>query len=259
MTTKVTQYPSSPREDPSDNEGNPLVDNEGSSSIRLPKVDETIASTCPSEVAFYEAALQAGLRLPITPQLGGFGRICLAFSTIQSQTLDGFVPRRGRRKPLLGGIPAMSNDERINFSSSQETTRSSPVDNPWEPGVSMAPTLWSTPCKRCNVLLVLTEVEQEEIRPDFCLNSGKMASSGRDNDKENPWMTLLTLRLTREVVELKEREALAKTSAVEEYKFYDDFQDAMEWATSKYFGKSFDFMQKKQIMRLHPKLNIQNL
>ncbi|GFZ08937.1 hypothetical protein Acr_20g0007450 [Actinidia rufa] len=92
MTIEVTQYPSFPREYPSNNEGD-YPDNEGSSSIdtrplpkretnimtqgeldclrescyssfriqiRLPKADETITSTHPSKVAFYEAAFKAG-------------------------------------------------------------------------------------------------------------------------------------------------------------------------------------------------------
>ena len=33
MTTEVTQYPSFPREDPSDNEGSPLIEDEGSPSV----------------------------------------------------------------------------------------------------------------------------------------------------------------------------------------------------------------------------------
>ena len=33
--------------------------------IRLPEEDETIASTRPGEVAFYEVAFHAGLRLPL--------------------------------------------------------------------------------------------------------------------------------------------------------------------------------------------------
>ncbi|GFZ21560.1 hypothetical protein Acr_29g0007220 [Actinidia rufa] len=94
MTIEVTQYPSSPREDPSDNEGSPLVDTRPSPKretntttqgerdrlrescsfpfgiqIRLPEVDETIASTRPSKVAFDEAIFQASLRLPIHPMI----------------------------------------------------------------------------------------------------------------------------------------------------------------------------------------------
>ena len=37
---------------------------------RLPGADETITSTRPGEVTFYEAAFQEGLRLPIHPTLG---------------------------------------------------------------------------------------------------------------------------------------------------------------------------------------------
>ena len=35
--------------------------------IRLPEVNETIASPCPGEMSFYEAAFHADLHLPIHP------------------------------------------------------------------------------------------------------------------------------------------------------------------------------------------------
>ena len=47
-------------------------------------------------------------------------------------------------------------------------------------------------------------------------------------------------------------------SAVEEFKSLDDFKEAMEKATSSYFGESFDLC-KKQIGLLHPNLDIQDL
>ena len=49
--------------------------------IRLPKADETITSTHPSEVTFYEAAFQVSLRLLIYPtnrRILTYYNICLA-------------------------------------------------------------------------------------------------------------------------------------------------------------------------------------
>ncbi|GFY84519.1 eukaryotic translation initiation factor 2 [Actinidia rufa] len=49
--------------------------------MRLPEADETIASTRPGEVVFYEAPFQVGLHLPIHPTLGrilAYYNVCLA-------------------------------------------------------------------------------------------------------------------------------------------------------------------------------------
>ena len=49
--------------------------------IRMPEEGETIASTCPGEVAFYEAAFHAGLCFPIHPTIRmilQFYNVCLA-------------------------------------------------------------------------------------------------------------------------------------------------------------------------------------
>ena len=49
--------------------------------VRLPKDDETITSTHPSEVAFYEVVFQVGMRFPIHRTLRrilAFFNFCLA-------------------------------------------------------------------------------------------------------------------------------------------------------------------------------------
>ena len=92
MADKVTQLPSLPKENPPSPKGSPLVATpppveretnimtqdeldlfreshsfSPSVQIRLPKEDETIASTRQGEVAFYEAAFHAGIRLALHP------------------------------------------------------------------------------------------------------------------------------------------------------------------------------------------------
>ena len=57
---------------------------------------------------------------------------------------------------------------------------------------------------------------------------------------------------------MKKNEALAKKSAIEKYKSSDDFQEAIEFTASKYFGEGFNFY-KRQINRLHHDLNIQDM
>ena len=105
MDTEVTEYASSLRKDSSQNERSPSIDTRpppkrekhndprlarsptGISfptgiQIRLPEADETIVSTRPSEVAFYKAAFQVGLCLPIHPMLR---RILAHYNVCQAQ------------------------------------------------------------------------------------------------------------------------------------------------------------------------------
>ena len=102
MTDEVNQSPESPMEDPSIPEVNPLVaihpsvEKETnimsleelirlresysfppSVQIRISEEKETITS-CPGEVAFYEAAFHVGLRFPIHPKI----RLILQFYNI---------------------------------------------------------------------------------------------------------------------------------------------------------------------------------
>ncbi|GFS40109.1 hypothetical protein Acr_00g0066810 [Actinidia rufa] len=62
-------------------------------------------------------------------------------------------------------------------------------------------------------------------------------------------------KLEEEVAELKKNKALAKKKAVEEYKTSEDFNKAIENASSKYFGEGFDFC-KRQFTCHHPNLGI---
>ncbi|GFS32914.1 hypothetical protein Acr_00g0025310 [Actinidia rufa] len=66
------------------------------------------------------------------------------------------------------------------------------------------------------------------------------------------------VRLKEELAELKKGEALAKRRAIEEFKSSDDFQGAVEFTSSKYFGENFDFC-KRQLVRLYLNLNIQDM
>ncbi|GFS37736.1 hypothetical protein Acr_00g0053700 [Actinidia rufa] len=62
----------------------------------------------------------------------------------------------------------------------------------------------------------------------------------------------------KEVVELKEKELLAKKLVIEEYKSSDDFQEVVEQVASRYFGEGFDLC-KKQISRLHTDLDLKDM
>ncbi|GFZ18506.1 hypothetical protein Acr_27g0002450 [Actinidia rufa] len=131
--------------------------------IRLPEVYETIVSTRLGEVAFYEAALHAGLCIPIHPTirrilhfyniypaqldpnawcsvvyavvLWQFYKFALfltefknLFSLFKNPKIDfGWLYFKARlKKTLLGAIPATSRGRRKNSSSSRGMTRSSP-------------------------------------------------------------------------------------------------------------------------------------
>ena len=56
----------------------------------------------------------------------------------------------------------------------------------------------------------------------------------------------------KEMAKMRRREALAKTSTIEEFK------EVMEGAASLYFGEGFNLCKKK-IGILHPKLDIEDL
>ena len=60
------------------------------------------------------------------------------------------------------------------------------------------------------------------------------------------------------MAKLKQKEDLSKESVVQEYKSSDDLQEAVEQVTSNYVGEGFDLC-KKQIVHLHPELDIQNI
>ncbi|GFY96660.1 hypothetical protein Acr_11g0009660 [Actinidia rufa] len=57
------------------------------------------------------------------------------------------------------------------------------------------------------------------------------------------------------VADQRGREARTKKLGIEEFKSSEDFQEAVEDASSKYFGKGFDFC-KRQLAQHHPNLKI---
>ena len=65
-------------------------------------------------------------------------------------------------------------------------------------------------------------------------------------------------KLKKEIFELKKKEVLARKSAIEEYKPFNDFHEAVVQAASKYLGEEFDLC-KKQIGLLYPELDIYGL
>ena len=60
------------------------------------------------------------------------------------------------------------------------------------------------------------------------------------------------------VARLEKEMAKLKKKAIEEHKSLDNFQEAVEFTASKYFGEGFDFC-KSQIDCLHPDLDIQDM
>ena len=65
-------------------------------------------------------------------------------------------------------------------------------------------------------------------------------------------------RHEKEMVELRKKEVLSKTLAIEEFKSSNDYKEAVEKATSSYFDESFDLCKKK-IGLFQPNLDIQDL
>ncbi|GFZ02251.1 hypothetical protein Acr_15g0008590 [Actinidia rufa] len=150
--------------------------------IRLPEADETIASTRPGEVAFYEVAFyevtfQADLSLSIHPTIRrilAYYNICPAQLSNAWQSIYPASPihpidamARPKKTLLGGGTLAMSKGGRIKFFFISGDNWEFAHRQSRELVVSRVPTSWRTlmcstfSSKRCNELPVLTEVEQE--------------------------------------------------------------------------------------------------
>ncbi|XP_057482144.1 uncharacterized protein LOC130769038 isoform X2 [Actinidia eriantha] len=75
-------------------------------------------------------------------------------------------------------------------------------------------------------------------------------------------------KATEELQKMEERDAIVarletemaelKKKAIAEFKASDEFQEAIEFIASRYFGEGFDFC-KRQISRFHPDLDIQSM
>ena len=62
-------------------------------------------------------------------------------------------------------------------------------------------------------------------------------------------------RLEAEVAGMKKNEAISQNRIIEEFKSFENYQEEVENAVSKYFSKSFDFC-KRQLAHHHPNLGI---
>ncbi|GFS37021.1 hypothetical protein Acr_00g0049280 [Actinidia rufa] len=151
MTTEVTQYPSSPREDSFDNEGSPSID------TRPPPERETnIMPQGELDHLRQSCSFPAGLHFSIHPMIRrilAYYNICpvqLALNVCQS---------------VIGTV---------------EITRSSPIDYLGSLEFRGSRGRRAPYVSAGNLSLVLTEIEQES----FGLDSRRMASNGRDNAKE---------------------------------------------------------------------------
>ncbi|GFY92797.1 hypothetical protein Acr_08g0011930 [Actinidia rufa] len=81
--------------------------------------------------------------------------------------------------------------------------------------------------------------------------SGESKKVGSELKKRNEDVA----RLETEVAELWKNEASAKENAIKEYKALDDFHEAVENFSLKYFGEGFDFC-KRQLAHHCPNLGI---
>ncbi|GFZ16787.1 hypothetical protein Acr_26g0000570 [Actinidia rufa] len=117
--------------------------------IRLPEADETIASTRLGEVAFYEAAFQASLHLPIHPTI----RRILAYYNICPTQL---APNAWQS---IVGYPSNVNGWKKTFFFILEDNWEFAHEKSQGLGVTRVPRSWGTPGKHCNMLPTLTEIE----------------------------------------------------------------------------------------------------
>ncbi|PSS08040.1 MAP/microtubule affinity-regulating kinase [Actinidia chinensis var. chinensis] len=142
----------------------------------VPRANKTIASIHPGEVAFYEAAFHAGLRLPIHPIIR---RILYFYNICPSQlVLNAWKSLVRSKKTLLGGYHSNVKGwkKKFFFISGDD----------WEfsPGLSRDTSVprvlrsWGTPSKYCNKPPILSSTKCFKSTPKA------MVSSGEDNCRE---------------------------------------------------------------------------
>ncbi|GFY89060.1 hypothetical protein Acr_06g0010000 [Actinidia rufa] len=113
--------------------------------IRLPEEGETITSTRPGEVAFYEAAFPAGLRFPLHPTIRNL------FSLNSNPKPDqGWLYFKARnKKVLLGGYPSNVKEWKSKFFFVSGDEWEIPEGTSRE-GAPRVPRTWRIPDKHCN-------------------------------------------------------------------------------------------------------------
>ncbi|GFZ19668.1 hypothetical protein Acr_28g0003730 [Actinidia rufa] len=145
--------------------------------IRLPKKDETIASTRPGEVAFYETAFHAGLCLPLHPiirRILYFYNICPAQLIFNAWSLfalnkilksdSGWLYFKARsKKTLLGGYPGNVKGWKKKFFFILGDDWEFPSRTSRDVNVPKIPKTLGTPGKRCNKPPVLSMTEQGRL------------------------------------------------------------------------------------------------
>ncbi|GFY92556.1 hypothetical protein Acr_08g0009520 [Actinidia rufa] len=151
MTDEVNQSPSSPME--GSPEESPMIAIHPS--VRLPDEGETIISTRPGEVAFYEAAFPVGLRFPLHLTIRlilQFYNICpaqLVPNAWRSITCSMALWRARNKKGLLGGYPNNVKGWKSKFFFVSGDEWEIPEGTSRE-GAPRVPRTWGIPNKHCN-------------------------------------------------------------------------------------------------------------
>ncbi|GFS34998.1 hypothetical protein Acr_00g0037230 [Actinidia rufa] len=152
--------------------------------IRFPKANETIASTRPGNVVFYEAVFHAGLHLPIYPIIR---RILYIYNICPTQLVPNawrilvytIVLWRGQTRPCFGGCRGSKGSEVVRCPKS---------------GCNKLPVLSTIEQKRLDRILdsllegdtfkIKEVLESKFFRRCFRPAPKSMASSGRDNGED---------------------------------------------------------------------------
>ncbi|GFY95689.1 hypothetical protein Acr_10g0010740 [Actinidia rufa] len=106
-------------------------------------------------------------------------------------------------------------------------------------------------------LMVLTSSlagRGREMRDEAMIQQGRVALIESEMTRAQKLASNLE-RLEAEVAELRKGEALSKKKIIEEFRASDDFEEAVELTTFRYFGEDFNFY-KRQLCHHHPDLNI---
>ncbi|GFZ15597.1 hypothetical protein Acr_25g0000060 [Actinidia rufa] len=154
--------------------------------VRLPNEGETIISTRPGEIAFYEDAFPAGLRFPLHPTI--------SLNSNPKPDQDWLYFKARNKKVLLGGYPSNVKGwkSKFFFVSGDEWEIPEGTSRKGAPKVSRT---WGIPDKYCNnpprlygdELKIFEEIFQASRTAGGNLPSGEASSSSSDvGESQNP-------------------------------------------------------------------------
>ncbi|GFS34434.1 hypothetical protein Acr_00g0034030 [Actinidia rufa] len=263
--------------------------------LRIPGEGETILSTCPNEVAFYEAAFPVGGSGEVQDPFSNLfpsGPSSCSDSKLESLLDLGFPPsldlmlvhayQKGWREEgcdqgheLGGYVPTTLGDwqggHAATFTQEDQVQQglnnavrrllapegpSTLLGNNLGPGTSMMSSALVARKILNGVILPTNKEKVDQFTTDeLVTNSFHTLGQAIKIEAELKDKSEAMAWLKAEVAELTGKLARAKKLAIDEFKSLNDFKDAITDSATTYFGKGFEFC-KRQLLHHHPNLGI---